>query len=324
MSQKTDLIQQPIIIWRIVDGKAGHESQTAGLVQAMAAIRPVECHDVPALGRLAALGQCLLGTFYAGQNLPAPDLIIGAGHRTHFTVLAARRAYGGRAVVLMQPSLPLGWFDLCLIPEHDRPRDRPNVERTYGVLNTVLPASHAALDRGLFLIGGPSAHHAWAEARLVEQILTVLRGDQQIQWTLTTSRRTPESTVAAFLALDEPNLAVVPYAQTQAGWVAERLQAYGLVWVSEDSVSMVFEALTAGARVGVLEVPHKNEQSRVSRALQGLRDAGYVARFGEPLAKSSEPRPEFCEAKRCAARVLDLIRDSEQKAAKDVKAGRGE
>jgi predicted transcriptional regulator len=74
----------------------------------------------------------------------------------------------------------------------------------------------------------------------------------------------------------------------------------------------------------VLEVPHKNEQSRVSRALQGLRDAGYVARFGEPLAKSSEPRPEFCEAKRCAARVLDLIRDSEQKAAKDVKAGRGE
>jgi hypothetical protein len=133
---------------------------------------------VPALGRLAALGQCLLGAFNAGQNLPAPDLIIGAGHRTHFTVLAARRAHGGRAVVLMQPSLPLGWFDLCLIPEHDRPRDRPNVERTYGVLNTVLPASHAAPDRGLFLIGGPSAHHAWAEARMVEQILTVLRGDR--------------------------------------------------------------------------------------------------------------------------------------------------
>ena len=324
MSQKTDLIQQPTIIWRIVDGKAGHESQTAGLVQAMEAIRPLVCHDVRALGRLAALGQWLLGKFNAGQNLPAPDLIVGAGHRTHFTVLAARRAYGGRAVVLMQPSLPLGWFDLCLIPGHDRPRDRPNVERTYGVLNTVLPASNAAPDRGLFLIGGPSAHHAWAEPRMVEQILTVLRNDRQIHWTLTTSRRTPEPTVAVLLALDEPNLAVVPYAQTQGGWVAERLQACGLVWVSEDSVSMVFEALTAGASVGVLEVPHKNEQSRVLRALQGLRDAGYVARLGESLAKSSEPRPEFCEAKRCAARVLDLIRDSELNAAKDVKTGRGE
>ncbi|MGC6425272.1 MAG: mitochondrial fission ELM1 family protein [Lentimonas sp.] len=300
-----------LVIWRIVDGKAGHESQTAGLVQALADVRAVECYDFRAGSRIRSFFNWVLGCFEPGKGLPAPDLVIGAGHRTHLSLLAARRAFGGRTVVLMTPTLPICWFDLCLIPEHDKPKERLNVERTYGVLNTVVPGENAALDRGLFLIGGPSAHHSWSEARLVEQILTVLRLGRQIQWVLTTSRRTPDSMVTALLALDEPNLVVVPYAKTQSGWVAERLQECKLVWVSEDSVSMVFEALTAGASVGVLEVPRKKEQSRVVRSLQSLEDAGYVARFGESLDTSSEARPEFCEAKRCAARVIDLIRDSE-------------
>lgn len=255
----------PICIWRIVDGKPGHESQTAGLVQALGDMAQVDVYDLPVSGRLTALSQWLCGRFSAGKDLPAPDLILGAGHGTHLSVLAAKRRFGGRAVILMQPSLPLRLFDLCLIPEHDDPADLPNVVQTYGVLNTIRPAANASLVRGLVLIGGPSTHHGWDTEGIVAQVVACAQANRDVEWVLTTSRRTPDLSEAALLALDEPNLKVVPFAQTERGWVAERLQECGLAWVSEDSVSMVYEALSSGARVGLLQVPAKGKSSRVIR-----------------------------------------------------------
>lgn len=319
MKAKSTLLGKTLVVWRIVDGKPGHEEQSEGLVRALRGQHPLESYDIPALtgwGGWVAWFRCV---FPQGALLPKPDLILGVGHRTHASLLAAKRAFGGKTVVLMQPSLPLGLFDLCLIPEHDRPKDRPNVERTYGVLNTVRRAPNAAADRGLFLIGGPSAHHSWDEATTIEQIVSIVGRDRQIQWTLTTSRRTPESTEAALLVLKERNLEVVPFAQTKRGWVAARLQECGLAWVSEDSVSMVFEALSSGASVGVLEVPKKKQGSRVARLIQGVVEAGYAARFGEQLSVSDDLRPEFSEAKRCAELVLRLFPSPAVETTKDAK-----
>ena len=303
--------QQPLVVWRIVDGKPGHESQTAGLVQALGRLYPVDFHDVKTIGRVSAFVQWAGARFPSGRVLPKPDLIIGAGHKTHLTLLAAKRAYGGRTIVLMKPSLPLKLFDLCLIPQHDGVASAPNVEMTRGALNTIQPSSVADAGCGLFLIGGPSAHHDWDRASIMAQVIHIVQADQEVRWTLTTSPRTPDSTEAALLQLSEPNLKVVPFAQTERGWVAERLQECAHAWVSEDSVSMVYEALTAGARVGLLDVPAKAKFSRVQAGVEALVAEGYVVRFsGEGAVCTVKDAPTqlpFCEAERCARIVLNLV-----------------
>ncbi len=312
MPQRTEQIQEPVVVWRIVDGKPGHESQTAGLVQSLARLTPVKHFDVPAMGRFGAILSWLTGRFLPGKVLPVPDLILGAGHRTHWTMLAARRAWGGQAVVLMKPSLPLKWFDFCLIPQHDGVALASNVAMTRGVLNTIEPSATAEDGRGLFLVGGPSSHHAWDESAMVAQILQIVQANRDVFWTLTTSRRTPDATVSALKALSEPNLEVVPYAETERGWVGERLQECAHAWVSEDSVSMVYEALTAGARVGLLSVPAKERLSRVQAGVEALVAEGYVTRLEDaaalaPPAASTDKPMLFCEADRCAELVLKLV-----------------
>ncbi|MDQ2694705.1 MAG: mitochondrial fission ELM1 family protein, partial [Pseudomonadota bacterium] len=109
------------VIWRFSDGRPGHDNQSLGLAEALARLMPVQVFTLAPLPPLPALAGLLTGRAPAALRLPAPDLILGAGHRTHLSLLAARRSRGGRAVVLMSPSLPLRWFDLCLIPEHDDP-----------------------------------------------------------------------------------------------------------------------------------------------------------------------------------------------------------
>lgn len=307
--------EKPLVVWRFIDGKAGHEAQTLGLVQALARRCKVEFVDFEVPGRWKAAWSWLTGRFSAGAERPAADLIIGAGHRTHFSLLAARRACGGKVVVLMQPSLPASLFDLCLIPQHDAPCPAANVIETIGVLNPMQPAANARAGRGLLLIGGPSKHHGWNTAGLVGQVQQVLAADREMQWVLTTSRRTPEDCEAALVALDEPNLKVVPVGETQRGWVAERLQECSRAWVSEDSVSMVFEALTAGAAVGLLSVPSLGVHSRVHVAAESLLESGHVVHFEEclkagdfTLLPSSNP---LSEADRCADEILARFRLSQ-------------
>ncbi len=299
--------EPPLVVWRLLDGKAGHEAQTAGLVQALGWMRAVECHDIEVPRRRELLRDWIRGRCRFGADLPDPELLLGAGHRTHVALLAARRARGGRAVVLMRPSLPQCWFDFCLIPEHDQPRRRDNVIVTQGVLNTIQPAEAASPERGLVLIGGPSEHYGWETDAMIQQVRTVVQGSDAITWTLTTSRRTPPETEAALVDLDLPNLKVEPVAQTPRGWVGDRLNECGLVWVSEDSVSMVYEALTAGAKVGLLEVPAKGNGSRVACGVAELEQAGRVSRFANPLPEllTQDPQDCFNEAGRAAGVLLE-------------------
>ena len=296
---------RPLVVWRFSDGKAGHDAQSRGLVEALARLQPVEALILTPLPTLAAITVFLRGGFPAWRDLPAPDLLLGAGHRTHLSLLAARRAYRGKAVVLMRPSLPLSLFDLCLIPEHDVPPMRRNVLATRGALNRMQPSSVLEPAQGLLLIGGPSAHFAWDNERLHQQINAIIAANPAMRWTLTTSRRTP----ADFLEYPPtlpPTLSPVPFAETGPDWLPAQLARAGQVWVTADSVSMVYEALTTGAAVGVLDVPVKHA-NRISRGLEQLTAEGWVTPFadwspGQPLQR---PPQTFNEAQRCARWIIE-------------------
>lgn len=289
-----------VVIWRLLDGKPGHENQTLGLVNALADLLPVAVHELRVSGGWRAWLAWSFGRCPRARALPDPDLIIGAGHATHVTMLACRRARGGRAVVLMRPSLPHHLFDLCVIPAHDGVAESAHVLVSHGVLNPLRPSTDKAPDRGLILVGGPSSHYGWDAAGLCAQIASITARDAR-RWTVATSRRTPAATLAALRALDGDGLDVVASTDTAPGWLAEQLAPAAVVWVTEDSVSMLYEALTAGAACGILPVPHLGA-SRVSAGVQALQDDGIVGSFadwqnGQPLTPPPTP---FNEATRCA------------------------
>ncbi|MFZ5473657.1 MAG: mitochondrial fission ELM1 family protein [Pseudomonadota bacterium] len=296
----------PLVIWRLSDGKAGHDKQSRGLAQALSRHVATKILEVRVNSPLKSLIAWTLGRYPPGAGLPAPHLLIGAGHDTHPALLAARRARGGRTVVLMRPSQPLRLFDRCLIPAHDQPPARPNVIATRGALNTVRPSRQHEAGLGLILVGGPSGHYHWDSQRIAQQIAQVIHKTPAVRWRLTTSRRTPADFLNAMPRADLPNLEIVPFDATPPGWLEAELARAGQAWVTEDSVSMVYEALTAGCAVGLLRLPRQGD-SRVARGVEQLIRDNWVTPFEawrpeQPLLAAPEG---FDEAERCARRILE-------------------
>jgi mitochondrial fission protein ELM1 len=297
------------VVWRLSDGKPGHDNQSRGLIRALGRLTALECHELN--GRDAGrrhLWPTIAAWFRPGQDLPDPALLIGAGHATHLPMLAARMARGGRAVVLMKPSLPLCWFDLCLIPEHDRPPLRDNVLLTQGVLNTVRASDCAKPGIGLILVGGPSSHHRWDGPALVRMVRAILDADPMVAWRIAGSRRTPACTRDLLRALSTgvaPNCGWVPHEETGPEWLSTALAEAGTVWVTEDSVSMLYEVLSAGAATGLLPVPRRRS-SRPSRGVDALLASGQVTAFERWTEGAALPRlaVPLNEAERCARALL--------------------
>lgn len=297
--------QQAPVIWRCLDGRAGHENQVLGLAEAIQRRLSVSVCDVSVTDELRGLQLLWRPLPDSLRRLPRPDLLIGAGHRTHLPMLLLQRRCGGRTVVIMKPSLPLSLFDLCLIPVHDHVRAAADhVLRIEGALNRLVRSQQQQADRGLLLIGGPSRHVRWSTAAVLQQVSLVVQRTPQIAWTLTTSERTPRDFLERWRQLQIPTR-VVEYAAGRRDWLPGELALCGTAWVTADSVSMVYEALTSGAAVGVLDATEVLSD-RLRGSLQRLVAQGLVTRWtdwnpGAPLERSALP---LREADRCAAAVI--------------------
>ena len=303
-------IPVPLVVSIVSDGKPGHVNQSVGLAEALARITPTAIHLIPALPAWrAALAWLFKQTPDTG--LAKPDLTLGAGHATHLTLLATRRARGGRIVVLMKPSLPRRWFDLCILPRHDGIAADAHTLVTEGALNRIQPARVRNPNHGLLLIGGTSAHFEWDGDAMQVQLKSILSRTPDMHWTLTTSRRTPADFLAHLPSF--PNLTVMPHTATAPDWLPEQLARCGTAWVTPDSASMVFEALTAGANVGVFDLP-VNPKSRVARAIAQLADAQRITRFVNWCAHGTlHPNTQpLAEADRCATWILEWLKNEKE------------
>jgi mitochondrial fission protein ELM1 len=299
-------MHSPRAVWVVSDGKPGHVNQSLGLAEALARATPTAIHVLPALPAWRAWLALLLKRA-PGKTLPQPDLVIGAGHATHVTLLAARRARGGRTVVLMQPSFPRRWFDLCIVPEHDGVAADAHTLITEGALNRIRPMARLDAHQGLFLIGGTSPHFEWDSDAIQVQIKSILARTPDSHWMLTTSRRTPADFLDALPP--HPNLMVISHTATPPDWLPAQLSRCATVWVTPDSASMVFEALTAGADVGVFDLP-VNPKSRVGLAIAQLADAQRITRFVSWCAhgKLHPNLHPLAEADRCADWILKWLK----------------
>lgn len=306
-----------MVIYIISDGKKGHLSQTRGLATALLeqAARKAphaehSCHEVDITGK-----SWLSKLFYKGKELdyPRPDLILCAGHSTHLAALSLARHMRCLCMVCMKPSLPTGMFDLCIMPRHDLPTGRttaPGIFTTNGAINGIRPQPNTPKTETLILIGGPSKSYKWEEETIITQLSTIARHNTT-PMVLTTSRRTPED-FARDVSTACPSIRVIPVNQTGPNWVAEHLAKAAQVWVTQDSVSMVYEALSSGAPVGIIEMPakegpHKPDASRIARGLNMLIADGSVCRFTEWAKTHTLPRAasELNEADRTASYILE-------------------
>lgn len=205
----------------------------------------------------------------------------------------------------MRPSLPLSWFDYCLAPAHDDPPARDNVIITAGAINPMQATKDHDPEHGLILVGGPSRHYRMETQALLARIRQVLAHASPRYWTLSNSPRTPAQLNRELIGLESAGVEVALWDRCGTGWLAEALAQARDVWVTEDSVSMVYEALSSGCRVGLLPLPRKSA-SRLHRAIDQLLKEGYVCAYSQDgETELFVPPRTLDEANRCARLLLE-------------------
>lgn len=307
----------------VSDGKAGHRAQALGLFAALqqqrstARLHEVSIGDLPLSGLLFALLcywlRCCFSIIVQSQKPPVqipqlpqlqPNWIVGVGSHSHLRVMLLKCCFPhSKSIILMKPSWPLGCFDAVIAPQHDGLQPSSTVFCTLGVLNPLQNEQRHQRGRILIAVGGSSKRHRFESAAVLQQIQQIVAQHPQAQILLTTSRRTPADFLSQLQAqISATQLAVYPVAQTPQGWIFEQMQLAEAFWVTEDSVSMLYEGLTAGCRVGVIAVM-RLKQDRVTRGVDGLLQKGRIAASTQ-LAQLPSAKP-LNEAARVATWLLN-------------------
>ena len=80
------------------------------------------------------------------------------------------------------------------------------------------------------------------------------------------------------------------------------------IWITPDSVSMIYESLTSGASVGLFDL-RKSKKNRINNSIDSLISDNIVVPFIKWEKKNKLPANNLCldEAGRCAKIILDKI-----------------
>ncbi len=94
--------------------------------------------------------------------------------------------------------------------------------------------------------------------------------------------------------------------ETPQGWVKEKMTDVSQIWVTPDSVSMVYEAITSGVPTGVFNMRPK-KKGRIVKGILKLIEEGWVSEFtldtpSTPPATSPAP---LWESERTAIWLLE-------------------
>ncbi|MDQ9009303.1 ELM1/GtrOC1 family putative glycosyltransferase [Acinetobacter gerneri] len=249
----------------VSDGKAGHRSQALGLYKAMQrqSAEDVTFEEV-SIEKLDIFSLLICVFKHSNSSISqAPDFIFGVGSHTQLRVLLLGKIYSkAKTVILMKPNFPFSWFDYAIIPEHDDVQASAQVITTKGALNPIVNEQGHQSNRILIALGGSSKRHQWNNKKVLDAIKKIVYENTRSEIILTTSRRTPNEFLLSLKSQEYANkLSIFPVEETSQGWIFEEMQKAEAVWVTEDSISMIFEALTAGCRVGMIKIDRiKNDR----------------------------------------------------------------
>ena len=267
---KTNKNEKIKVIWRFIDGKAGHDKQSLGLVENLKNQTKCRVFDFNVQNQTNPILNIIFNNYKLPKGIKKPDIAIGAGHKTHLHLLAVKRCLNARIVVIMKPSLPLKLFDLCVIPKHDDVKSGSNVFVTNTSLVNFNLNKKKKENMALFLIGGPSKHFYWNSKILLEQIKNISKKFKFQKLLITTSRRTPIDFIDEFNRLKIKNIKLYEYTKTTNDWLDKNIIRAKNIWVTNDSYSMLIEAIASGANTDVLELKIK-KKSKLSREINSVK-----------------------------------------------------
>jgi len=299
------------------DGRPGHEKQSQGIVQALENYVTLEVSEIDVLHNSVLSDGLSYINYFLGRVTSLSvaddtDLVIGTGSRTHIPLLSCKKKCRARAVVSMTPNLLLRkHFDLCLVPFHDQVEPASNIFETIGPPNVASNESKHDPQKGLILVGGvDNRSHYWNQAEIINYINELISVSGGTNWIISSSPRTPEKTEEKLeeLAAGKDLVDFYPFSTTPKGWIERQYNENKIVWISGDSISMVYEALSAGCRVGILPVKWKKKKSKFQFSEGYLVDQKRVITYSDWHNKTaewseSEDQP-FNEADRCAREIL--------------------
>lgn len=307
-SQNTPNLKK-LHIWVFHDARPGHLSQLEGFVQRLSFYVDIEIHwfDI-AQNKLSFQHLSFLPDFLNEKN--PPDLVLGAGHSTHQSVLIAGFLFKTFTTIIMKPSLPSFFFNAVICPKHDKLNDSKRVLSTFGPINKIdkTQLDSAVQDKtiNLILIGGLSKHYHFDIAHIIEQIKTICFEHPSEHWLLSNSPRTPLDMNEALTDLNLTNLTVYDYKYGALDSIQNILLKTKFTWVTPDSMSMIFEALTAEASVGLINCKPKAD-TRIVKQITHLIEHGYVTTFEQRLIAAPLKHTISWEADRAALWLLQKL-----------------
>ena len=235
------------VIWRFTDGKAGHDKQSLALVESLMNQTKCRLFDFNVQDQRNPILDIIFKNYKLPEGITKPDIAIGAGHKTHLHLLAIKRCFNAKIVVIMKPSIPLIFFDLCIISKHDGIKNGPNIINTQSSLVKFNSNLKKKENTGLILIGGPSKHYFWDSKTVLEEICKISKKFKFRKLLLSTSRRTPFDFLDQLNELNIPDIKVYEYSKIKSDWLDKHINKVKNIWVTNDSYSMVTEALASGA-----------------------------------------------------------------------------
>ncbi len=305
----------PIIIWRLTDGKIGHEKQSQAFIEALSNEREIKV--VEAKVTYHALYYifrwlCKLPIFpdNCSKLTQKPDLVIGTGHKTHIPVLLTQRQQRCKSIVIMSPSLPARFFDAIVAPEHDyiNKKKPPNVVTT---LTALAPAidSRPNSAHGLILLGGESKHFYWNSDEVAQKVKNILSSHpKEIIWQLSDSRRTPSDTLS-FIRNEckvHKNINILHHEDIGKDWLKNQLLTAGNIWVTADSASMLAEAMNTKANIGLISLTPKKDNCKINVTNNNLVHLGYLKKDNKEKTFNSQQRPRLTDVIKKSLSLLEL------------------
>ena len=309
--------EAPLQVLAYLDGRPGHEKQTRGILNALSRLTTIDV-AYRSIGPLSTADSVRQWLSYLRPKALSDkkeidsrpfDLIIGTGTHTHIPMLLMKRRTGSPVVTCMGPARSLRRkIDLCLIPGHDLPRPARNILVTNGPPNLSEAGSGHDRNRHLILVGGrDEKSHFWDSEMTIAHIQSLIDDASEVSWTISSSPRTPEETIKRLTALadERPGISFYSSRETPRGWVESAYAKHEVVWVTADSISMIYEALSAGCRVGILPVRWKRSRNKFQQSIDNLVQNGFAVMFTPGRASPPPPAPPpLDEASRCAREIL--------------------
>lgn len=247
----------------------------------------------------------------------APDFVISAGSAIAPLNLCLARECRAKSIVLMKPSFPYHFFryDLAVIGAHDQgwipqesfrtlltlsPEDETDIEKAGNeILSHLKEASNVKIS---VFLGGPTQSYSMdlADVEKMMRFLERFCNEEKCDFVLTTSRRTPAA-ISRFLknriteksackmlviAEEDPRREIVP------GFMA----ISDILVVTEDSISMISEAVRSGKRVVVLSfqkpgLPVKHQRFRAILARESMVTVATVTELENKIREAQRIPP---------------------------------